>query len=58
MSYEELRAVEDFKIFNSLGMIEFPGATDLTDVDLERDITIKKSSIDVYPDDGLRPPTE
>ena len=34
MPYDELSAVEDFKIFNSLGEIAFLGTTDLTNVNL------------------------
>lgn len=33
----------------------FPGKTDLTDVDLARDVTIKPRSVEVYPDPANAP---
>ena len=49
MTKEQLSKVEDFTIENKHGRIQFLGPTDLTDVDLARDVVIKARSVDVYP---------
>ena len=55
MTKAELENVRDFVIENQHGRIQFLGTTDLTDVDLARDVTIKARSVDVYPDESQRP---
>ena len=50
MTLRELMAVEDFTIYNEHGKIQFEGATDLTEVDLEKIVTIEKGSAEVYDD--------
>ena len=48
MSGDELSQVKDFSIWNEFGRIDFIGETDLTQVDLKRDINITERSIQVY----------
>ena len=55
MTKEELRAVEEFQIENQHGSILFLGQTDLVDVDLAKDVTIKPRNIEVYPNDDSKP---
>lgn len=50
MTKEQLMRVEEFTIENKNGKIVFLGKTDLTDVDLASDVTIKARSVEVYPD--------
>ena len=47
--------VRNFSIQNTHGKIYFPGLTDLTDVDLERDIVIA-NHIEIYPDETITKP--
>ena len=55
MNREELSAVAEFKIENQHGSILFLGPTDLVDVDLANDVTIKPRNIEVYPSDDEKP---
>jgi len=48
MTREELQRVDSFEISNEHGRIFFFGETDLTGVDLSREVTINKNSIEVY----------
>lgn len=59
MSEWELRNIRDFSISNSFGKIEWPGVTDLTEVNLEQCVNITKKQAEVYPEsmesEGLKP---
>ena len=50
MSKTELKEVENYKVFNEFGSIEFFGITDLTQVDLCDIVTISQSNVEVYDD--------
>jgi len=56
MTYEELKAVENFKIWNQYGSIEFIGKVDLTYCNLAKNVDIQSNFIDVYPDETDKPP--
>lgn len=59
MSLEELKKVRDFTIENEHGSIMFEGETDLTNVDLGKDISIVRGSAEVYNDEDsttIKPP--
>ena len=49
MSKNQLKRVKDFRIFFDKIEVLFPGETDLTYVDFERDIHYKETDIDIYP---------
>lgn len=51
MSEEELKNVENFTVSNEHGKIEWLGVTDLTCVDIDLWVIIKKDSVEVYPED-------
>ena len=51
MTKEELMEVDNFQIENEHGYIKFLRPVDLTDVDLQNDVTIKAKHIDIYPDE-------
>jgi len=53
-SYETLREIESFCIFNDEGMIEFEGLTDVTFVNMD-DIVDISHVIEVYPDENEKP---
>ena len=55
MNREELSAVAEFQIENQHGSILFLDPTDLVDVDLANDVTIKPRNIEVYPNDEIKP---
>ena len=40
--------MKNFSISNEFGIIEFPGETDLTDVDLADVVTIEDGGVEVY----------
>lgn len=48
MTTEELKAVKDLKLWNEHGRVEFIGPTDVTNVDFDDVVSIKKSSVEVY----------
>jgi len=48
MSFEELKEVENFKVENEHGSVEWPGKTDLIGVDLADTITIRPKEAEVY----------
>jgi len=56
MTYAELEAVDNFKIWNQHGSIEFIGKVDLTYCNLPKIIDILPKNIDVYPDETDKPP--
>lgn len=51
MTTEELKWVQDFKIWNRFGKIEWPGRTNLLELNLDQDVHIKPMSVEVYPED-------
>ena len=51
MSLEEIQNIKDFTIENCFGKITWPGDSDLSSLDLDSIITIKKNQIEVYPED-------
>ena len=48
LSTIELEHVKNFSISNIFGLIEFPGETDLADVDLADVVTIELGGVEVY----------
>ena len=55
MSKEELSAVEEFQIENEFGSINFIEPVDLVDVNLERDVVIRRKNVEVYPEEENKP---
>ena len=51
LSIKELKAVNNFKIYNKYGSIEFFGATDITELNFAHLVTINQKSVEVYPID-------
>lgn len=51
MSLKELKEVENFKVENEHGSVEWTGKTDLTGVDLADTITIRPKEAEVYDDE-------
>ncbi|MFO0117724.1 MAG: hypothetical protein ACK521_08965 [bacterium] len=56
MSKDDLQKVLWFKIFNENGSVEFLGPTDLTNCDLAQLVEITPTSVEVYPNESLKPP--
>lgn len=54
MTERELSRVENFKVFNQFGSIEWEGYTDLTGVNLDIAVHIRHENAEVYPDDSFR----
>ena len=48
MTLANLQAVENFKVWNEFGSVEFHDKTDLTCVDIADVITIVQGSVEVY----------
>ena len=48
---ERLQRVQNFEVYNQFGSVKFLGQTDVTDVDLDRDVIISLKGAEVYPDD-------
>jgi nuclear pore complex protein Nup98-Nup96 len=48
MTLDELRSVENLKLSNELGSVEFLGKTDISEVDFSDVVTISKGSVEVY----------
>ncbi len=48
MTYEKLRNVPDFTIFNKHGKIYFIGESDLTEVNLSETVNINECEVEVY----------
>ena len=55
MSSEELRTVENFTIQNEHGSVEFPGRSDLTGLNLDKIIQIRRDSVVIYPEGCVKP---
>jgi len=55
MSLKELEEVNNFKVENEHGSVEWPGKTDLTGVDLADTITIRSKEAEVYADEHSKP---
>ena len=51
MTHDQLSAVNDFKMSNSYGMIEFEEPVDLTFTDLDKAVVLGKSEVMIYPTD-------
>ena len=51
MTLGQLQNLPNFTIWNEHAKIEFQGETDLTDVDLEDIVTLKRGSAEVYNDE-------
>ena len=51
MSEDELRNVENFTVSNDYGKIEWVGPTDLTEVNIDLWVIIKRDGVEVYPED-------
>jgi hypothetical protein len=49
MSKAQLLKINQFKIWNQHGSVEFEGDIDLTGCDLAKDIVISTDGIDLYP---------
>ena len=58
MSSSALKKVENFKVSNEYGSVEWSGETDLTFVDLADIVTIVQGNAEVYDDErhGLTKP--
>jgi nuclear pore complex protein Nup98-Nup96 len=56
MSEEELSCVRDFAVgIDGIGMVEWPGETDVRHLNIDRDVSIKSREVVVYPHDEFRP---
>lgn len=51
MTLSQLKFVENFKVSNEFGSVEFHGEADVSEVDLADIITIVRGSVEVYDDD-------
>ena len=50
MKKSELETVENFKIWNEYGSVEYPDQTDLLDVNLDELVVIEDKQAEVYPE--------
>jgi len=57
MTLTQLQNVENFSIENKFGKIEWPGATDLTDLDLGELVTITARNAEVYNEEKHEKPS-
>lgn len=56
MSEDALSRVQGFTVgIEGIGMVEWPGETDVRYLNLDRDVSIKSREVVVYPDDDTRP---
>lgn len=55
MNKADLEKVDNFCVFNEFGTLEFIGETDITFLNLDDIIEIKKNYINVYPDENIKP---
>ena len=51
MKTKEIKKVKDFSIWNEYGKIEWLGETDLTEINIDLWVLIKKEGVEVYPED-------
>ena len=60
MSEYELKRVQDFKVENQFGSIQWMGKTDVSGLNIDELVTITKKQAEVYPieieERGLKPP--
>jgi hypothetical protein len=55
MSSFELQRIKNFKIWNSHGKVTFYGYTDVTGLDLDVLVNIGPGTVEVYPNEDLKP---
>lgn len=55
MTLEQLQNVENFKVSNKYGQIEFVGKVDLTEVDIKDVVIIEEGEAEVYDDERYHP---
>ena len=46
-----LKVLEHFEIYNQHGSVEFYGPVDVTEVNIDRDVSIDRHGVEVYPDE-------
>ncbi|CAK9097217.1 unnamed protein product [Durusdinium trenchii] len=57
LSSSQLKSVQELKVLKpGVGMVVFHGTTDCTDLDVARDIVLKRGYVLVYPDQKKKPP--